>query len=84
MNSNKPKYIEAIYSQAVQFNLEKLEIDWKNVRDYWVKWSTLYIEYKDGSIEKYEPNYEPEIDWKHPTSYKAYDKDWKEVSDETI
>ena len=79
---SKPKYIEAIYSQAVQFDLENLEIDWNDVEDYWVKWGTLNVLYKDGSIKKYEPNYEPEIDWKYPTSTDVYDKDWEEVSDE--
>tara|TARA_R100001443_G_scaffold100001_1_gene107253 strand:+ start:1135 stop:1380 length:246 start_codon:yes stop_codon:yes gene_type:complete len=77
---SKVKYIEAIYSQAVQFDLEKLEVDWNDVHDYWVKWGTLNVLYKDGSIKKYEPNYEPKIDWKHPTSYRAYGKDWKKVS----
>ena len=79
---DKPTYIEAIYPQAIQFDLEDLEIDWNDVEDYWVKWAILYIEYKDGSIKEYEPSYEPEMDWKHPTSYGVYDKDWKEVSDE--
>ena len=38
-----------IYPQAIQFDLEDLEIDWNDVEDYWVKWAILYIEYKDGS-----------------------------------
>lgn len=79
---NKPKYIEAIYSQAIQFDLEKLEINWDDVEDYWVKYGTLHVLYKDESIKKYEPNYEPEIDWKYPTSTDVYGKDWEEVSDE--
>ena len=82
MSSNKPKYIEAIYPQAIQFDLEDLEIDWNDVEDYWVRYGILNIEYKDGSIKEYELSYEPEIDWKHPTSYGVYDKDWKEVSDD--
>ena len=79
---SKPTYIEAIYPQAIQFDLEKLEIDWNDVKEYWVRYATLHIHYKDGSHEEYEAYYEPEIDWKHPTSTGAYDKDWNEVSDE--
>ena len=79
---SKLKYIEAIYPQAIQFDLEDLEIDWNDVEDYWVRWATLNVLYKDGSIKEYEPSYEPEIDWKHPASYRAYGKDWKKVSDD--
>ena len=82
MSSNKPQYIEALYPQAIQFDLEDLEIDWNDVKDYWVKWAILHIEYKDGSIEEYEPNYEPETDWKRPTSTGVYDKDWGKISNE--
>lgn len=82
MNSNKPKYIEAIYSQAVQFNLEAYGIDWDDVLDYWVKYGTLHIQYKDGTWDEYDAHFQPDIDWKHPTSTGVYDKDWKEVSDD--
>ena len=82
MSNKKPEYIEAIYSQALIFDLEDLEIDWDNVKDYWIKYATLYVEYKNGNIEDYECTDEPEIDWKYPTSQGLYDKDWSEVSDD--
>jgi len=79
----KPKYIEAIYSQAIQFDLEKLKINWDDVADYWVKYGTLYVYYKDKSSKEYEHTYEPDMD-KHPESTGVYDKDWFEVRGNTL
>ena len=54
VDSDKPKYIECIYEAFITFDLEELGIDWDNVKDYYIKYGTLYVEFKDGSSEEYE------------------------------
>ena len=49
VDSDKPKYIECIYEAPITFDLEELGIDWDNVKDYYIKYGTLYVEFKDGS-----------------------------------
>ena len=50
---DKPKYIEAEYLQVIQFDIEKLGINWNNVEEYWVKQKTLYVTYSNGLIVEY-------------------------------
>lgn len=57
----RPQMIEAIYNVADQWDFDVMEedgivIDWDNVKSYWVKWSILYIEYADGTVDEFEPN----------------------------
>ena len=47
-------------------------IDWDNVADYWVKWSTLNIEMQNGNIIEIESSYDYDIDWKHPDDVQVY------------
>ena len=62
-DSDKPKFIECVYESYIIFDLEELGIDWDNVKDYLVKWGTLYVGFKDGTSEKYEGS-QGETDWK--------------------
>ena len=63
VDSDKPKYIECIYEAPITFDLEELGIDWDKVKDYYIKYGTLYIDFKDGTSESYyngdvgEPDY---------------------------
>ena len=63
---DKPKYIEAEYLQVIQFDIEKLGINWNNVEEYCVKQKTLHVTYSNGLIEEYKTFSKLEIDWKHP------------------
>ena len=35
---SKPKYLECIYTAPIVFDLEELEINWKKVKDHYVKY----------------------------------------------
>ena len=49
VDSDKPRYIECIYQAPITFDLEELEVDFDKVEDYYIKYGTLHITYKDGS-----------------------------------
>ena len=76
---SKPKYIEAHYTQVLQYDLEDLGIDWDDVADYSVKWTTLYIELKSGDFVETDIYQECDTDWKWANRVQAYDEDFNEV-----
>ena len=75
----KPRYIEADYTQTLRFDLEDLDIDWNDVKDYWVKWAILYIELKNGEVIEEHNYYECDMDWKCANNEQAYDEDFYKV-----
>ena len=75
----KPRYIEAQYTQVLQYDLEDLDIDWAEVEDYSVKWTTLYIELKNGEVIEIDNYQECDTDWKWANEVQAYDEDFNEV-----
>jgi len=72
----KAKYIEADYTQTLQFDLEDLDIDWKDVKDYWVKWATLHIELKNGEVIETDNYRECDTDWKRPDITSVLDENF--------
>jgi len=76
---NKPRYIEAQYTQVLQYDLEDLDIDWKDVIDYDVKWTTLTIYLKNGEEIEVNSYHECDTDWKWANKVQAYDEDFNEV-----
>ena len=76
---SKPKYIEAHYTQVLQYDLEDLGIDWDDVADYSVKWTTLNIELKSGDFVETDIYQECDTDWKWANRVQAYDEDFNEV-----
>jgi hypothetical protein len=76
---NKARYIEAHYTQVLQYDLEDLDIDWAEVEDYSVKWTTLYIELKNGEVIEIDNYQECDTDWKWANKVQAYDEDFNEV-----
>jgi len=76
---SKPRYIEAHYTQVLQYDLEDLGIDWKDVADYYVNWTTLYIELKNGEVIETDIYQECETDWKWANKVQAYDENFKKV-----
>jgi len=76
---NKPRYIEAHYTQVLQYDLEDLDIDWDDVADYSVKWTTLYIELKNGEVIEVNNYHECDTDWKWANEVQAFDENFYEV-----
>jgi len=75
----KPRYIEAHYTQVLQYDLEDLDIDWDDVEDYSVKWTTLSIELKNGEFIETDIYQGCDIDWKWANKVQAYDEYFNEV-----
>ena len=75
VDSDKPRYIECIYEANITFDLEELDIDWDNVKDYYIKYGTLYVDFKDGSSEQYEGE-QGETDWKWAVKEGIFTEDW--------
>ena len=48
--NNKPRYIEALHTAPITFDLEELEIDFDQVEDYYIKYGDLTVTFKDGTI----------------------------------
>ena len=78
LDGTKPKYIEARYSAYISWDLDELGIDYDTIKDYHIKYGTIYVEFKDGTSESYEGNQE-EIDYKWALSEGVFDEDWDEV-----
>ena len=76
---NKARYIEAHYTQVLQYDLEDLDIDWDDVLDYDVKWTRLSIELKNGEVIEIDNYQECDTDWKWANKVQAYDEDFNEV-----
>jgi|TARA_R100000278_G_scaffold34346_1_gene30901 hypothetical protein len=75
----KAKHIEAYYTQTLQFDIEELDINWEDVKDYWVKWGTLFIQLSNDEIITLDDATECEIDWKWPNATSVLDKDFYEI-----
>ena len=75
----KPRFIEAHYTQVLQYDLKDLGIDSDDVADYSVKWTTLYIELKNGEVIETDSYQECDTDWKWANKVQAYDEDFNEV-----
>jgi len=75
----KPRFIEAQYTQVLQYDLKDLGIDWDDVVDYDVKWTTLSIELKNGEVIETDIYQECDTDWKWANKVQAYDEDFNEV-----
>ena len=69
---SKPKYIQANYSQTIEFNLEEIGIDWDKVKDFSIKGDVLSIYYKNDTKESFTncSNYSENV-------ISVFDKDWE-------
>lgn len=74
------KYIEAHYTETLQFDIEYLNIDWKDVKDHWVKWATLYIELNNGKIIETDNAIQVGVDWKWSGETDVFDKDFSRIA----
>jgi hypothetical protein len=78
LDGTKPKYIECIYETAIEFDLEELGIDYDTIKDYHIKYGTLYVGFKDGTSKSYEGN-QMETDYKWARYENVLDEDWNQV-----
>ena len=69
---SKTKYVEAYYTQAIRFDVD--DIDWDDVANYYVEWTTLYIELKNGEVIKIDNYDDYEIDWKRPDDVRVFEE----------
>jgi len=77
--NNKPRYIEALHTAPITFDLEKLGIDFDEVKDYDIKYGDLTVTFKDGTIKTYTDGDIGEVDYKYAYQETIYDSDWYEV-----
>ncbi|MAJ22636.1 MAG: hypothetical protein CMI75_02490 [Candidatus Pelagibacter sp.] len=73
------KYIEAHYPQVLQFDIESINIDSKDIKDCWVKWAQLNIELKNGDVILVDNYHECDVDWKWADKVQAFDKHFNKV-----
>lgn len=76
---DKPKTIQAEYHEIVSYDVD--HIDWDNVKKYWIKWGTLYLEMNNGDIQKITDSEEYETDYKRPMFSYLLDKNHNLVDD---
>ena len=54
---DKPIQLIAEYTTTLEWDLEDLNIDANEIDDYYIKYGTLHITYKDGRIKEYESSF---------------------------
>ena len=78
IEGTKPKYIECVYETTIEFDLEELDIDYDTIDDYHVRYGTLQVTFKDGTIKSYEGN-QMETDYKWAREENVLDESWNKV-----
>jgi hypothetical protein len=77
---DKPIQLIAEYKTSLEWDLEDLNIDANEIDDYYIKYGTLHITYKDGRIKEYESNFDMgDIDYKWANKETFYNEDFDEV-----
>ena len=69
----------AEYTTTLEWDLEELNIDTNEIADYYIKYGTLYLTYKDGSTVEYENNCEGGTDYKWADKEIFYNDQFGEV-----
>ena len=64
--------LEVYYRQSFYFDLHKLGINPKDVVEYYVKYLTLHVIFKDGTHKEYTDYEEYEVDYKWPENEKFF------------
>ena len=75
VDSDKPRYIECIYEAPITFDLEELGVDFDKIDDYYIKYGTLYITYKDGSTAQHDGDID-DPDYKWAVKENILTEDW--------
>ena len=73
------RLLEAQYTTTLEWDLEDLNIDANKIKDYYIKYGTLHITYKDGSTVEHENNCEGDTDYKWADKETFYNDQFDEV-----
>ena len=76
--NNKIERIVADYIENIEFDVS--DIDMSQVKDYGIKWGTLYLVMKDGTQISLEGNH-CESDYKWPIETHFYDEEYFPVAE---
>ena len=77
---DKPIQLIAEYKTSLEWDLEDLNIDANEIDDYYIKYGTLHITYKDGRIKEYESNFDMgDTDYKWAEKETFYNDQFDEV-----
>ena len=77
---DKPIQLIAEYKTSLELDLEDLNIDANEIDDYYIKYGTLHITYKDGRIKEYESNFDMgDTDYKWAEKETFYNDQFDEV-----
>jgi|3_EtaG_2_1085321.scaffolds.fasta_scaffold02804_13 hypothetical protein len=85
----KPAHVEAMYTTCILYPVKEIEqkfnVSWEDVKDYWIKWGTLYLEMFDGTIYNFERKIDDSwdlrdnIDWKRPSTMNLLSDDYEVI-----
>jgi len=76
---DKPIQLIAEYITSLEWDLEELNIDANEIDDYYIKYGTLHLTYKDGSTTEHENNCEGDTDYKWADKETFYNDQFNEV-----
>ena len=76
---NKPRYIEALHTAPITFDLEELGIDFDKVEDYYIKYGDLVVTFKDGTTKTYSNGDVGDVDYKYAYKETIFNSDWYEI-----
>tara|TARA_R110000744_G_scaffold25040_5_gene62211 strand:+ start:1872 stop:2171 length:300 start_codon:yes stop_codon:yes gene_type:complete len=74
--------VQAQYPMYLEFDVS--DVDMKEVKQCWVKYGTLFIEYLDGTMQEIDSYTEYEPDMKHPKELKYFTAQGMETKDAKI
>ena len=74
--------VQAQYPMYLEFDVS--DVDMKEVKQCWVKYGTLFIEYLDGTMQEIDSYTEYEPDMKHPEEVKYFTAESMEIEDAKI
>jgi hypothetical protein len=71
--------IQAQYPMYLEFDVS--DVDMGNVENCYIKYTTLFIQYLDGTIQEIDSYTECEPDWKYPEEVKYFTAQGMETKD---
>ena len=75
------RVLEAEYTTTLTWDLEDLNIDVNKIDNYYIKYGTLHVTYKDGKTIEYESEFgvDDDTDYKWADKETFYNEDFDEV-----
>jgi len=78
----KPAVVEVGYMSYLHFDVEDLDIDWKQVESIYCKYCTLTIHMKNGDEQEITNYNETEPDYKWPKKLIVFDGEWTIIKED--